>query len=51
VPEWWGLLVEGDLVQVIRWREAARPTLADFNATVPIGAEYEIGPVHVATAG
>jgi hypothetical protein len=47
VPEWWGLHVDGALVQVIRWPEATRPTLADFNVAVPTGVEYEIAPLHV----
>jgi hypothetical protein len=50
VPEWWGLHVDGELVQVIRWREASRPTLADFSASVPTGVEYEIAPLHMAPA-
>jgi hypothetical protein len=39
--------VDGALVQVIRWREPTRPTLADFNTAVPTGTEYEIAPLHV----
>lgn len=48
VPEWWGLHVEGELVQIIHWREASRPTLSDFSAIVPSGVEYEIAPLHMA---
>jgi hypothetical protein len=47
VPEWWGLHVDGELVQVIRWRGASRPTLSDFHTTLT-GGEYEIAPLHVA---
>lgn len=50
MPEWWGLRVQGALVKVIRWREASAPTLADFDASVPSGVEYDISPLHV-TAG
>jgi hypothetical protein len=50
VPEWWGLLVNGNLVQVIRWREATRPTLADFNVALPNGADYTIDPVGLTTS-
>jgi hypothetical protein len=48
VPEWWGLQVEGVLVQVIHWREASRPTLSDFGTIVPSGVEYEITPLRMA---
>ena len=46
MPEWWGLHVEGVLVRVIHWGEAARPTLSDFGTVVPSGAEYVIVPLH-----
>ncbi len=47
MPEWWGLRVEGQLVRVIHWHEPAPPTLSDFGATVPSGADYAITPLHV----
>jgi len=46
MPEWWGLHVKGELVQVIRWCEASRPALSDFGVAIQSGVEYEIGPVH-----
>ena len=48
VPEWWGLHVDGELVQIIHWRGSSRPTLSDFTAAVPSGVEYEITPLHKA---
>jgi hypothetical protein len=50
VPQWWGLHLEGQLIQVIYWREATRPTLEDFGARVPSGSEYEIAPLRVSAA-
>jgi hypothetical protein len=50
MPEWWGLHVEGELVRVIRWCEARRPTLSDFGVPIPSGVEYDIAPLHVPAA-
>jgi hypothetical protein len=45
VPEWWGLLVDGELIKVLHWRVGSRPTLADFDLAVPGGIDYEIAPL------
>ena len=50
VPEWWGLRVKGDLVQVVHWSEESPPSLSDFNVPVPSGVEYEIAPLHATAA-
>jgi len=50
MPEWWGLHVKGELVEVIRWGKASRPTLSDFNTTILGEVEYEIAPLHVGAA-
>jgi hypothetical protein len=33
-------------VQVVRWREPSRPTLADFGVPARDGVEYDISPLH-----
>lgn len=45
MPEWWGLLVNGELIKVLHWGTASRPTLADFGMAVPRGFDYEIAPL------
>ncbi len=48
MPEWWGLRVQGALVQVIHWRKATPPLLSDFDGALLTGVEYEIAPLHAA---